>query len=117
MNELTLIVESAKAEELDGTEPLLERLGAGGEALANLARAGGRGEDELRAKSGASNAESDPGDEWRARVTLDGTTLWLRGDGDQWSIFARADDADAMLAARKLHGLIGEKSDGWDLDR
>jgi hypothetical protein len=87
-------------------EELLERLDLAEEALANLLRLGGCKEAELRRPEG-----------WAAQVSVDGTALLLRADGERWSIYARADEEDAMLAARKLHGLIGEKSEGWDLDR
>jgi NAD(P)H-hydrate repair Nnr-like enzyme with NAD(P)H-hydrate epimerase domain len=56
---------------------------------------------------------------WRARVTLDGTALLIVADEDRWSILAPAgDDAgNAMMAARRLHGILGTAAAGWDLDR
>jgi hypothetical protein len=93
----------------DGAEELLERLALADEALENLAHASGRAEEELASAGGG----------WAARVELDGTELLLRSDGGRWTIYLRrgADDDGAMLAARKLHGLVGAQADGWDLDR
>jgi hypothetical protein len=94
--------------ELDEAEPLLERLDLPDDALANLARLAATGEERFRSTTG-----------WAARVELDGTVVLLHGDGARWAIYLPpgADDADAMHAARKLHGLLGEQGEGWDLDR
>jgi hypothetical protein len=98
----------AAPSELDGAL-LLEQLQRADAALDNLA--------ELAAVD-AARLRVAPG-EWAASVELAGTALLVRGDGERWSILAPAgsDEAEATWAARKLHGLIGEQADDWDLDR
>ena len=93
---------------LAGAEPLLEDLDLAEDALANLIRQSGAGEDALRDADG-----------WRARVEIEGTALLVVARGDRWSILAPAgaDESEAMLAARRLHGRLGEAAEGWDLDR
>jgi hypothetical protein len=96
---------------LDAAEPIYERLDLPAEALANLARLASLDEARLLVPGG-----------WAARVTVAGTEVLVRGDAGEagrWSILAPpgADDADAALAARKLHGLLGAVGEGWDLDR
>src|SRR5262249_17117960 len=56
---------------------------------------------------------------WAAQVEVLGTALLLTADGGRWEIQAPAgaDEAEAMLAARRIHGMLGEKGEGWDLDR
>ena len=93
---------------LAGAEPLLEDLDLAEEALANLIRLSGASEAHLRVDGG-----------WRARLELDGTRLFVVATAGRWSIFAAEGDdvGDAMLAARRLHGQLGEAAEGWDLDR
>jgi hypothetical protein len=92
--------------ELAGAEVLLEGLGFAGDALGNLVRLA---------------AAPELGDEgaWRARVAFEGTVLFIVADGDRWSILAPAgeDLGNAMMAARRLHGILGAAAEGWDLDR
>ena len=59
------------------------------------------------------------GDDWAARIRFDGTEVLARSEGDRWGVWAPpgTDDADAMAAARDLHGVLGALSEGWDLDR
>ena len=59
------------------------------------------------------------GDHWAAALEVDDTPLLVRGDRAHWAIYAPSgvDESDAALAARTLHGLLGEKGEGWDLDR
>jgi hypothetical protein len=94
--------------ELVGAEVLLEGLAFAGDALANLGRL-------AVADIGALGIEAA----WRARVTLDGTVLLIVADEGRWSILAPAggDVGDAMMAARRLHGILGTAAEGWDLDR
>jgi hypothetical protein len=94
---------------LDDVEPILDKLDLPDDALANLARLAGVDEDSLRTDS----------DSWCARVELGPDVLWVAGDARTWRIAGPpgADESDAARAARKLHGLLGEMSEGWDLDR
>jgi hypothetical protein len=64
-------------------------------------------------------ALDDAGEAWTARVDLDGTTLFLRAAGTVWDVLVApgADLSVAMSTARRLHGLLGEKGEGWDDDR
>jgi hypothetical protein len=57
--------------------------------------------------------------DWTAEVELDGTTLFLCGGAAGWDVLAPpgADLGVAMSTARRLHGLLGEQSEGWDDDR
>ncbi|HUS66219.1 MAG TPA: hypothetical protein VMZ28_16815 [Kofleriaceae bacterium] len=105
-----LVATPAGDADFDGAEELLDRLDLPDAALANLARLVAAGEAPF---------SDGGGDGWAARVEVDGTALLVRGDTARWAIYlpAGADDADAMHAARKLHGLLGEQGDGWDLDR
>jgi hypothetical protein len=93
---------------LAGAEPLLEDLDLAAAALDNLA-----------ARLGVDEAGLLRDDGWGARVEVDGVTVLVRARGDRWSIYnpAGGDEADGMLAARRLHGLLGAFGDGWDLDR
>jgi|SRR5579883_3019553 len=92
----------------EGAEPLLEDLDHANEALASLAQLASVDEASLARAGG-----------WTARIDFGGTIVLARGDGARWSLLAPpgADPADAMLAARKLHALLGERDPGWDLDR
>lgn len=94
--------------DFDGAEALLDRLDLPDAALANLSRLAAGGKEPFGGD-----------DRWAARVEVDGTALLVRGDEARWAIYLPpgADDGDAMHAARKLHGLLGEQGDGWDLDR
>jgi hypothetical protein len=89
-------------------EPLLERLSGAEAVLDRLAELCSLDPDQL----GSPEA-------WAARVDLDGTELVLRGSGDTWGISAPVgtDAGEAMSAARRLHGLLGALSGGWDDDR
>jgi hypothetical protein len=99
----------AAPSEFVGADAVLEHLQFAETALANLAELAATDEAILRI---AHNA-------WAAHVELAGTALLVRSDGERWSIHAPAgsDEAEATLAARKLHGLLGEQADDWDLDR
>jgi hypothetical protein len=99
---------AASDDEFAGGEPLIERLDLAEEALAALAERSGVREERLRV-----------GDGWQAAVEVGGTEILVRALGERWEIWAPvgADEADAQLAARKLHGLIGAQAEGWDLDR
>jgi hypothetical protein len=106
-----IAVRALSAGDADGAEPVLERLALGGPARENLARAGGLDEQAL-----------GDGRAWAAWVEVDGTALIARSDADdpaRWELLAPAgsDEADTQLAARRLHGAVGEQADGWDLDR
>jgi hypothetical protein len=93
-------------------EPLIDRLDEAEAALAQLIRLGGDDAGELF-------PEEDPQDEWAARVEIAGTTVLVRAQGGRWAIYAppEVDEAEAMLAARRLHGLLGQQSADWDQDR
>jgi hypothetical protein len=106
----TIRVRPAASHDIDASEPLLEHLDQPEAALTNLARVAGLDEDQLLVGSGAA---------WLAHVDVDGTSILACSDGAHWSLHAPAgvDEADAMLAARKLHGLLGERDEAWDLDR
>jgi hypothetical protein len=95
-------------EALDGLEPVLEGFDRPDIALEALADAAG---------IDASSLATDHG--WRAGVVFEGTPLVLIADGERWGVHASTDvdPGDAMSAARKLHGLLGEKSEDWELDR
>jgi len=92
----------------DQGEALLEGLSDPEAALERLA--------EL---TGASPADFGPRASWACRVELDGTALVLCGEAEHWEIrCARGTDAsEGMSAARRLHGLLGALSEGWDDDR
>ena len=92
----------------DGAEPLIEGLDLAEEALGNLAGLVAGDEAAFR-----------DGEGWAARVTVDDTEVLVRGEGTRWGIYAPvgADAGDTMMAARRLHGLLGERDAGWDLDR
>ena len=111
-----LQVAPASAEELTALEPLIDRLGEPAAALDTLTRLGDCEADALRP---AGDAEDGPGENWAARVEIAGTTVFVVAQGGRWAIHAPAgaDEADAMLAARRLHGLIGQQNADWDLDR
>lgn len=93
---------------LGQVEPILEGLDLPEAALGNLAHLAGLDEDELRGTDG-----------WSARVELGPDVLWVAGDARSWRIAAPpgADESDAARAARRLHGMLGEIGEGWDLDR
>lgn len=95
-------------------EPLIERLDEPEAALAQLARLGGEEVGALCEPGGPLE-----GDEWAARVEVTGTTVLVRAQGGRWAIYAppEVDEAEAMLAARRLHGLLGQQSADWDQDR
>jgi hypothetical protein len=98
--------------ELRDAELLIDRLDLPAAALTNLAVLAARDEEEFW-------LGDQPTDGWAACIEADGTSVLARGDLDEWGFYAPpgADEADAMLTARKLHGLLGEQSEGWDLDR
>ena len=93
-------------------EPLIERLDEAEAALAQLVRLG-------EGDAGALGNPAGPEDEWAARVEIAGTTVLVRAQGGRWAIYAlpETDEAEAMLAARRLHGLLGQQGADWDLDR
>ena len=93
---------------IEGAEPIYERLDLASAALENLARQTGLAEEIFVSGEG-----------WAARVDVGGTEVWLRAEEGRWSIFAPpgSDESEVALAARRLHGLLGEQGDGWDLDR
>jgi hypothetical protein len=94
--------------ELLAAEPVLEDLDQPEAALENLVDQTGIDPSCLRTADG-----------WASMAVVDGTALFVLARGGRWSILAApsCDPADAMSAARKLHGLLGEKPEGWDLDR
>jgi hypothetical protein len=106
VGQIRISVHPADEADFDGAEELLERLDLPEEALANLCRIARLDEEPLR-----------HGEGWRARVELDRTPLLVRVQDGRWAIYAAAGAADAMEAARRLHGLIGATADDWDLDR
>lgn len=93
---------------VDVAEAVLEGLDLPDEALANLANLAGADEETFREADG-----------WAARVTLGPDVMWVAGDALRWCIGAApgTDPSDAARSARRLHGLLGEKSEEWDLDR
>src|SRR5262245_497260 len=105
---MPLTARRAAVPALNAAQPLLEDLAFAADALANLARLAGV-------------PESTFGDdlEWSAAVDVEGTTVLASARGETWTIFAPedADPGDAMQAARRLHGWLGEKGSDWDLDR
>jgi hypothetical protein len=110
VGQLRISVQPAAEADFASAEELLERLDLPDEALVNLCRLARLDEEPFR-----------HGDGWSARVEIDQTPLLLRAEGSRWTIFAAPGAEDAMLAARRLHGLIGappeDRNDGWDLDR
>lgn len=106
MGQLRISVEPASEADFAAAEELLERLDLPEEALGNLCKLARLDEEPFR-----------DGEGWRARIELDQTPLLVRADKDRWTIYAAPGAEDAMLAARRLHGLIGGTADGWDLDR
>jgi hypothetical protein len=108
VGQLRITVTPARDSDFTGAEELLERLDLPDEALANLCRLARLDEESFL--EGADGG-------WSARVELDGATLLLRARDGRWTIYAAPDSEDAMLPARRLHGLIGGTADGWDLDR
>lgn len=104
----SLRAERLGAAALGEPEWILESLELPDEALGNLAHLAGVEEDALR-----------EGEGWCARVELGPDVLWVQGDRRTWRIAAPpgTDESDAARAARRLHGLLGEMSEGWDLDR
>lgn len=94
---------------VNAADAILEDLDLPDEALANLANLTGADEETFREAGG-----------WAARVTLGpDDVLWVAGDALRWSIGAspETDPSDAARSARRLHGLLGEKGEDWDLDR
>jgi hypothetical protein len=103
----TLVIVPCDPGAFEGAEPLIERLDQPEEALARLGELG-MGTGVVAAGGG-----------WWASVSVDGTPVLVAADAETWGIYAPvgADEADAMLAARRLHGLLGTMPGGWDLDR
>lgn len=93
---------------LQNAEPLLEDLPFSADALANLAR-----------QSGVPASTFGDEEGWQAAVEIEGTAVLVAARGETWTILAPpdADPGDAMQAARRLHGLLGEKTEDWDEDR
>jgi hypothetical protein len=112
VGQLRISVRPAQPAELMGAEELLERLDLPDAALENLCRLARLDEAPFR---DADAPEGEAG--WTARVELDGSALLLQARGTRWTIYAAPGESDGMAAARRLHGLIGEQSEGWDLDR
>jgi hypothetical protein len=105
---MPLVAHRATIPALNAAEPLLEDLPFPAGALATLARLAGV-------------PESTFGDDlgWCAAVDVEGTTVLVSAREESWTILAPADGdpGDAMQAARRLHGLLGEKTADWDQDR
>jgi len=105
---MPLLARRAAVSALNAAEPLLEDLPFSADALANLARLAGV-------------PESTFGDDlgWCAAVDVDGTTVLISAREETWPILGPedTDPGDAMQAARRLHGWLGEKGSDWDLDR
>ena len=99
---------AASEEELRSAELLYGGLDLPDLALARIAELSDRSEEIFRARDG-----------WAAVIDLDGTAVIAMSDGARWSFACPAgtDEADAMQAARTLHGWIAKQSDDWDLDR
>lgn len=97
-------------------EPLIDRLDEPEAALAQLVRLGG---DDAEARFDQARPLDDDEEEWAAQVEIAGTTVLVRAQGGRWAIYAppEVDEAEAMLAARRLHGLLGQQSADWDQDR
>jgi hypothetical protein len=108
VGQLRIVVRPAQPAEVDGAEELLERLDLPDAALENLCRLARLDEEPF---------QNPDGDGWTARVELDGSALLVQARGARWTIYAAAGETDGMAAARRLHGLIGAQSEGWDLDR
>jgi hypothetical protein len=106
VGQLRISVQPAAKGDFDGAEDLLERLDLPEEALENLCRLARLDEEPFRDQEG-----------WSARVELDATPLLLAARNGRWAIYAQPGVDGAMLAARRLHGLIGATAEGWDLDR
>ena len=89
---------------------------AGAELLVGDAEdaAAAREQLELMGEIGAAEDEA-----WAAWVEVDGDAVLVRGDAVTWSIWAPAgsDPSDSALAARRVHGRLGARAPGWDLDR
>jgi hypothetical protein len=105
---MPLLARRAAVSALNAAEILLDDLPFAADALANLARLAGV-------------PESTFGDDlgWCAAIDVEETTVFASARGDTWAILRpeEVDPGDAMLAARRLHGLLGEKGADWDLDR
>src|SRR5262249_55546097 len=106
VGQIRISVKPASDADLEPAEELLERLDLADEALTNLCRLARLDEEAFLEPEG-----------WSAQVELDGTLLFLRARQGRWTIYAPPGAEDAMLTARRLHGLIGGTPEGWDLDR
>jgi hypothetical protein len=106
VGQIRISVQPAVEADFAAAEELLERLDLPDEALANLCRIARLDEEPFQEPDG-----------WSARIELDRTPLLVRAREGRWTIYAAAGADDAMLAARRLHGLIGDTGEGWDLDR
>jgi hypothetical protein len=98
----------ASEEELRSAELLFGDLDLPADALARIAELAGRPEVEFVRDLG-----------WAALIDLDGSTVIAASDGVRWNFLCPSDqdEADAMMAARTLHGRIAKQTEDWDLDR
>jgi hypothetical protein len=103
VGQLRIDVRPATDADFAGAGELLERLDLPEEALETLCRLSRLEEAPFLDEGG-----------WSARVELDGSPLLLRAREGRWTIYG---DDEAMPAARRLHGLLGGSTEGWDLDR
>jgi len=98
----------ATEKELRSSELLYGGLDLPDLALARIAELSDRPEEIFHTAGG-----------WAAVIDLEGTAVIAMSEGDRWSFACPpgTDEADAMQAARTLHGRIAKQSEDWDLDR
>jgi len=104
----TMKARPATEEEVRSAELLFGELDLPEQALSRIAELSDRAEETFRRPGG-----------WAALIDHDGTALLVVSHDERWSFACPADtdEADAMQAARKLHGVIASQAEGWDLDR
>jgi hypothetical protein len=95
-------------EELRGAELLFDRLDLPEEALEALSELSGVAAQVFLREDG-----------WAAWIEVDGTAVLAQAVGAAWMFLVPAgvDEGDAMALARRLHGRLGMRAEGWDLDR